>query len=129
MGGPPPVLDSGDERVTLTHHGFARLPGGGPVQRAWTFSPSGFHLVDRVEGTGRHRITRHLLTALPVEPLPDGAIVRGNKDTFRLTADTPVTSHTATCWQAYGEGIPATVIESTVEADLPWEGRLTVEVA
>ena len=129
IGGPPPVLDSGDGRVTLTHHGFARLPGGGPVHRAWTFSPSGFHLVDRVEGSGRHRIVRRLLTTLPVELLPDGAIVRGNKDTFRLTADTPLASRAATCWQAYGEGIPATVIEAAVEADLPWEGRLTVEVA
>ena len=128
IGGPPPVLSRRGNQVTLTHDGFARLSGGGAVHRSWTFSRSGFRIRDRIEGGGRHRVTRRLHTTLAIEPTTDGVVIRGETAQFRLVGDGPVTREPATLWSAYGTGEAATAIDVTIDAELPLDCEFTVEV-
>ena len=127
MGGPPPRLERDEHGVTLEHHGFARLDGGGRVRRHWSFSPNRLRVADRVEGGGRHTVTRRLHTTHSVEPTAGGVLIRAPDDTFRLSVEGTVSLAPATLWPAYGTGEPTTAIEIAVEADLPWDGELAVE--
>ncbi|MDP6603675.1 MAG: hypothetical protein QGG17_05710, partial [Rhodospirillales bacterium] len=89
----------------------------------------GFTIVDRIEGSGRHRVTRRLHTALAVEPGPDGAIIRCDTKAWRVAADAPVQLKPATHWPAYGRGESACTLEISAEAELPWEAMISVEAA
>jgi hypothetical protein len=129
IGGPPPRMERDEHGVRLEHHGFARLGGGGRVARQWSFWPNRLRLVDRVEGRGRHTVTRRLHTTLPVEPTAGGVLIRARDDTFRLAVEGTVTLTPVTFWSAYGAGEPATAIEIEVETELPWDGELIVEVS
>jgi hypothetical protein len=129
IGGPPPRLRPDADGLTLDHQGYARLAGVGPLRRRWSFSASSMGIADRIEGSGRHRVTRRLHTTLAVAPTADGALIEGRNIRFRLRADGPVTVEPAAFWGAYGSARPATAIDVTVAAELPWQGVLTVEVA
>ena len=127
IGGPPPVLSRRGNEVTLSHEGYARLPGGGAVHRSWTFSRSGFRVRDRIEGGGRHRVTRRLHTVSAVEPTAEGVVIRGETARFRVVGDGPMTREPATFWSAYGMGEPATAIDVTIDAELPLDCEFTVQ--
>ena len=129
IGGPPPNLRPADDGMTLDHQGYARLGGVGTLSRRWSFSASGMHIADRIEGSGRHCVTRRLHTTLAVERTASGALLTGEGARFRLSADSPVTVEPAAFWGAYGQAEPATAIDVTVATELPWQGILTVEVA
>ena len=129
IGGPPPRLRPDEDGMTLSHQGYARLAGVGPLRRRWSFSASGMRIADRIEGSGRHCVTRRLHTTLAVERTADGALIKGQSTRFQLRADGPVTVEPATFWGAYGSTEPATAIDVTVAAELPWQGVLTVEVS
>ena len=87
--------------MTLSHQGYARLAGVGPRRRRWSFSASGMRIADRIEGSGRHCVTRRLHTTLAVERTADGALIKGQSTRFQLRADGPVTVEPATFWGAY----------------------------
>lgn len=129
VGGPDPLLETIDGcEVRLRHHGFGRLGVGGH-ERHWRFSPTSVTIDDHVEGRGRHRLTRRLVTPLTVGQ-EDGQITL-HDDAFRLrlVADAPVRVERLTRWNAYGRGEPATVL--VIEDDaarLPWRGRIGLEV-
>ncbi len=129
VGGPPPRLERDEHGVILEHHGFARLHGGGRVRRQWSFSPTGLRLADRVEGGGRHIVSRRLHTTHAVETGAAGVLIRARDHTFRLAAEGTVSLSPVTFWPAYGAGKPATAIEIEIEAALPWDGELAVEVS
>ena len=127
VGGPPPTIERGPDWVALIHHGFARLGGVDAHRRTWHFSKTCFRIVDRVEGSGRHRVTRRLHTTLAVEPGPDGAVIGAGKTAWRLTAGAPVQLKPATHWPAYGRAEPARTLEMSSEVELPWEGTVSIE--
>jgi hypothetical protein len=84
-------------------------------------------LTDHIDGRGRHGIARRLHTTWPVEPAPGGVIIEGTGRRFRLTCDGAVTIEKSKCWSAYGEAVPATVIDIAMMATLPLETSLKVE--
>lgn len=126
----PAVLARAEDGVALAHHGFARLPGVGIAERHWRFTPERLELRDRLDGHSRHEITRRLHTPCAVERAERGVILttpRGRR--FHLAAgDAPVLVVAEQSWQAYGEPAPATRLEVTLFARLPWTGLLTIEV-
>lgn len=128
MGGPPPRIDQGRESIRLAHDGFARLGGVGIVSREWRFSPTGMILSDAAQGRSRHRISRILVTPLNVFPEDDGLLLRGRGQTFRLTADARMTTEPLMRWTAYGQGVAATAIRIELDAGLPWQGKLSLEI-
>ncbi|MDP6785618.1 MAG: heparinase II/III family protein [Rhodospirillales bacterium] len=128
IGGPLPKLQRYLNALTLHHHGYARLGGVGALSRRWSFSASQMRIDDGVDGSGRHCVSRRLHTTLAVERTADGALFTGREARFRIRADGPVTIEPATFWGAYGRGGPATAIDVTIAARLPWQGVLTVEV-
>jgi hypothetical protein len=114
----------------MTHHGYRRLASVGAVTRRWSFSGRGFTLHDRVRGSASGRtITRVLVTPHDVSEAGGGVTIQGEGSAWRVRFDGDYTLRPLTCWQAYGRGTPATAIEITVSASLPWEGTLTVEAA
>ncbi len=128
IGGPPPRLEPTDDGMTLEHHGYARLSGVGTLRRRWSFSATQLRIADSVEGRGRHCVTRRLHTTLAVERTASGALLKGATARFHLHADGPVTIEPATFWGAYGRAEPATAIDVTIAAELPWHGVVRVEV-
>lgn len=126
IGGAPPVLTRETDGVVLRNAGFSWL-GHGPVTRRWRFHKEALALSDTVEGRGRHKVLRRLVTPLEVKLTPSGAILRGTTRTYRLVVNKPLTLHPLTRWTAYGVGEPATAIEIQTEVRLPWTSSLTLE--
>ncbi len=99
------------------------------ISRRWRFCGRRLEIADRVEGRGDHTVIRRLHTTCRVEPVAGGVrLTAPGGRRFTVTADGggPVV-HLATCWTAYGEGTPASRIEFTVTAALPWGGTIIVE--
>ncbi|MCH7486999.1 MAG: heparinase II/III-family protein [Proteobacteria bacterium] len=128
FGGPPPEVTRFEDGIGLTHHGYGRLGHVGAVTRRWRFSGRDFTIADRVEGrTGVRAITRVLVTPHAAD-LDEGAVtIQREGAAWRVRFDGECSLRPLTHWRAYGQGTPATAIEITVTADLPWEGTLTVE--
>lgn len=125
-GGSPPELSTGDGWVSLSHHGFTRLSGVGKVSRRWRFIGNAMSIDDAVDGRGRHRVRRALLTPLAVQVSGDAARLSGDGFHLRLQADVPLRVVEATRWTAYGEGTAANLIVAESDAALPWSGRIIV---
>ena len=129
IGGPPPVLVREGNTVLHAHSGFARLKEIKHLNRRWEFEGGAFTLLDHVSGAGRHTLTRRLVTPMAAGIDDSGVTLTGGKGRYHLHADGPCELHPLTAWNAYGAGRPATMIEITLEADLPFEGRIRVETA
>ncbi len=125
--GPPPHLGGDRDGVTLRHSGYSRLADVGAVERHWTFSDGALSILDRVEGTGQHRIERLLHTPHPVHRTVGGLVIQGAETAYRITADGPLSTGPATRWRAYGVGDGATVIRIHNQAQLPFQAVLKVE--
>lgn len=128
IGGLPPVFTVEGDDIRLGFAGYGRL--GAPwVDRRWTLS-STLVIEDSIEGRGRHRIERRLHTAFPVRHECHGrVVVETPAGRLRVSADTALTLEARTHWLAYGHGVPATAIVASVNASLPWRGRMTVDIA
>lgn len=129
VAGRPPALSAETDGVSLVHHGYVRLGGIGAVSRRWRFTGNAFEITDRVEGGGRHTVSRFLHTTLPFEKSADGVILRGQGRTYRVVTKDQMSLAPAKFWHAYGESAPATTIEFTSHTDLPWESAMTVEAS
>ena len=127
IDGAPPVMTRNADGLNLTHRGFRRINGIDAVTRNWRFDANAMFLTDHINGKGRHGIARRLHTTWPVEPAPGGVIIEGAGRRFRLTCDGAVAIEKSKCWLAYGEAVPATVIDIGMTAALPLETLLTVE--
>ena len=126
-GGGPPLLTSTTGEVRLIHHGFSRQ-NVNSIERVWSFDHN-LVIDDLVKGTGRHTLTRRLVTPWPVEVTGETAIITTSAGRLRVITDTPLTIHPVTRWSAYGTGTQATAIEAHTAAILPWRGIMTIEVA
>ena len=128
--GPPPETLLTDTGIEITHHGYRRFSGVGAVTRRWAFTDRGFTLHDRVKGSGKRRaISRVLVTPLAVNADAGRVTVQGETAAWQIRFDGECALRPLTQWLAYGRGIPATAIEITAQAGLPWEGTITVEAA
>ena len=125
----PPVLAVETDGVKIVHHGNVRHGGIGAVKRRWRFAGNAFDITDRVEGRGRHAVSRFLHTALPVEKTVDGVVLRGENRSYRVVSKVAMSLAPSKFWPVYGESTPATTIEITVRTNLPWESTMTVEVS
>ncbi|CAA7621713.1 heparinase II/III family protein [Magnetospirillum sp. UT-4] len=124
----PAGLEAIPDGVRLVHHGYRRF-GLGAVERVWRFREGAMRVDDTVEGRGRHRITRRLVTGAAVAVDGGAAILtQPSGRRWRVAAeDARPALSPLTLWHAYGEGSPGTVLAFETEAVLPWRGTLTVE--
>jgi len=127
IGGSPPRVEKSEASISLTHDGFKRLKNVGTLSRHWQFTPSSMSLSDTVLGRRWHRLSRLLVTPLEVAMTDEGLILRGQEQSFRLSIDGNVATETITRWTAYGRGVPVTAIRISVQAELPWTGKLLLE--
>ncbi len=129
IGGPPPVLSARAGGVELTHHGFARLANVGRHRRSWRFEGKCLLLEDRLEGRGKHRLTRRLITSLEAETAAGGILLKGKNRRYRLGCSGEVAPglEPLTRWHAYGRGTPATAIVMRSAETLPFSGSITIE--
>lgn len=127
VSGAPPCVSRTENTLHLAHEGFNRLKGVSVVERDWAFSEDSMILRDRVEGRGRHGLSRLLVTPLNVMRDGDGLVLQGRKAAFRLKVDGAVDVKAMTRWRAYGRGEPVSAIRITNAASLPWSGQLTLE--
>ena len=129
VAGEPPRLERDGDGVTLAFDGFKRLPGIGRVERCWRLDGRRLTLADRVAGSGGHAIVRRLHTTCRVEVLADGVrLTAPGGRRFTVTAPgADIAVLPADSWTAYGRAEPASRIEFTVSAGLPWSGIITVK--
>ena len=114
--------------LTVTHSGYARLDTVGEVSRSAIFAPTALTITDRIEGTGIHRVTRRLQTALAAREDGGDIILDGQDVRFRLSAEAPVTLEKARRWTAYGISEPTTILDFTLDVSLPARLQITVKV-
>ncbi len=129
IGGPPPVLSARAAGVELVHHGFARLSGVGRHRRTWRFEENHLLLDDHLEGAGKHRLTRRLITSLEPETAAGGILLKGKNRRYRLGWSGKVAPglEPITRWHAYGRGTPATAIVIKSAETLPFSGSIILE--
>ncbi len=127
VGGRPPRLEAGEDRVHLAFEGFTRLDGVGQVTRQWCFAAGRLEIEDKVAGRGRRRITRRLVTPHPVRRDGSAAIIETSAGHFAVSSSTGLEIVASKRWVAYGQPEPAWAIWWDADADLPWNGRITVE--
>jgi hypothetical protein len=127
-GGRPPQLRVEPGALALVHHGYGRI-GVPLVERRFTLGADRLVVADRVEGKGRHTVLRRFVTPWPVTAAGNRASMALPGGTVSLVADGELRLRPLTRWTAYGEGTPATAIEITGAADLPWSGTIIVERA
>ncbi|MEO6629637.1 MAG: alginate lyase family protein [Aquihabitans sp.] len=130
-------VESADGTVTVvaSHSGYRHLDGRPLHRRTWEVSSAEVRVLDRVEGTGRHRLTARIL-------VPGSAILGLDKEGRRSesfangpphivgiqqitlqssSADRPATSRWAPSTRARGFGIleDARLLEADITLDLP----------
>jgi hypothetical protein len=127
IGGEPPRLAATPDGVALSFDGFARLRGVGRVTRAWQFAGNRLVLVDEVAGSGRHRLTRRLVTPHPAR-MEGGRVLIDLPGHVAAVTGEGLSVREDKRWLAYGTAAPAWVIEADGPQSLPWRGSLTIEV-
>jgi hypothetical protein len=123
-----PALSRDQDSVSLVHHGFARLSGGGAHKRKWQFDGNQVSISDHLQGQGRHTVNRTLITTLNVEQTDDGVSLGSGPDFFLACPDTHISIRPVTRWTAYGEGEKANAIILSNHTNLPFEGIVTLEL-
>lgn len=129
VAGPAAEMHGGGDEATVRHWGFQRLGGIGELHRRWQFTDSAMVLTDKLDGSGRRRITRRFLTPLEAEAGAGGVALTGSGQTLHLSSPTAVASVTkTTLWQAYGTGRTGNMITFTEDVPLPWSGEARLVV-
>lgn len=125
IAGPGPELTTTADGVSLRHH------GGRNDQhfRLWKFAGDHLTISDNLAGSGSHHIVRRLVSPLAAEISDGAALLQGNKKTYRVACQgvEPVLQP-ITCWRAYAQGAPGSMIVFAQPETLPFEGALNVEV-
>lgn len=124
--GEPPEVVRQKNMLQLSHNGFSRLKSIESVTRQWRFTSASLILNDRVEGSGKHEMTRVLITPLDVQKSDGGVKLKGRQTSFQLQCDGHIDIESITRWTAYGVGEPAIRIRITNPTSLPWSGSLTL---
>jgi hypothetical protein len=126
VGALPDMQRTRDGRV-LRNAGFGYLKTVTSAVREWRFSEAGVKISDRIAGRGRHRICRRFCTPLAVTREADAVIMSAGSRSYRFSPGADFRLEDITCWSAYGEGRPATLIISEWHGSLPFEAVVTIE--
>lgn len=118
------------ETVTVSahHDGYRHLPGAPVHHRTWVVTPQQIDVVDRIEGTGEHRLGLRLLMAEQATLGIDGS-VKVPSCTIALNAPpTDGSTHLAEATHALGHGrlTEATALTWNATTSLPAELRTTI---
>ncbi len=126
-GGKPPLLQAEYDGVSCVFEGYSHCLGHNEVQRRWRVEGSVLRIHDVVNGTGRVRVARRLITELHVT-VEDGAAIL-TAPTFRLkvSAEVPAVLQPGKVWTAWGECSAANAITFAARRNLPWQGGIVVE--
>jgi hypothetical protein len=101
----------------------------GDHTRQWDFADDHLTIKDVLSGTGKHDIVRRLVSPLEAEISDGAAILRGREKSYRVRCSgADLSIKPVTCWRAYGQGNPGTMITFSTCQDLPFQGVLNVEV-
>jgi hypothetical protein len=120
-GAPPEITCSGNE-MTIVSQCFSRLRGVGAWERRWQFSEDKVVLIDKISGSGRHRITRKLYSGLQVTQNSDGF----NLGPVSLACSATGQADAADLWSAYGRSSPATSLQFNEDVKLPWSSEMVL---
>jgi len=96
--------------------------------REWQFNGDRHEIVDLVDGTGLHRVTRTLITPLDVELTESGVLLSGCRKSYQLCCtDGDISVRPVMRWRAYGQSDAAHAITFNKVVALPFAGRITLE--
>ena len=126
--GDPPNIQVTDNKIDVTHAGYARLRGVKTIERSWRFKDNEFDLIDNIQGSKQSLITRRLHTQLPVEKTESGVVIQGQAARYIVEADVPVETESVVAWQEYGSGESATALIFGRREKLPCKLKLTIRV-
>lgn len=122
-----PAVQRTREGAILRGAGFQHLSGIGEVERELEFSPGYVRITDRIPGHGRRDIRRQFCTPHPGVSDGDTVVIDAGTKSYRLSPGAGFTLNDITCWSAYGEGVPGTLIVSEQRGSLPSEAVATIE--
>jgi len=126
-GGTSPRLRAEFDGASLLFGGLAGIGGLKEGSRRWHFAESGVAVDDMLNGTGRYRLSRRLLTPLAVRlEDPQTVLLEGSGRRFRMTADHPLAVGEGLRWSGYGTVETLRSIEITGRINLPWRGQIRV---
>ena len=126
-GGTSPRLQAEFDGAHLLFGGLAGIGGLREGSRQWHFTDDGFTLDDRLNGTGRYRLSRRLLTPLAARREdPQTVILEGSGRRFRVSADHPLNIGPGLRWAGFGVAEPLSCIEISGRINLPWRGQIRV---
>ena len=111
----------------LRSYGLARVRGIGKYERQWWFKGGSVEILDRIQGSGKHRIERRYVTSTDVQAGDGYALLSANGRRWRLRAEVTPTVKPATRWMAYGKGRPGNVITFGQTEKLPYQGKTGLE--
>lgn len=123
---PPEMQRTRDGRL-LSNAGFGYLRAVSSAQREWRFFASRVEIRDRIEGRGKHLVSRRFCTPLSVRREADAAVLSSPTASYRLSPGVAFRVDEFTCWSAYGEAVPATQIVCDWQGQLPFAGSVEIE--
>ena len=126
-GGPNPRVELSDNSLELMHNGYERFAGIKHVNRKWTFNNNSMSIIDTVNGQGKHKINRILITPLGVDRDGKNVLLHSDKAFFRLISDDTPSIATFPIWKSYGSSYLGNAIVFSHEGKLPWTGKLLFE--
>jgi len=126
-GGPHPSIEIDSNSLELIHSGYERLAGVKHISRKWTFKKNSMHITDTVNGQGKHKIDRILITPLRLEREGNNVILHGANSFYRLIPDSNPSITAFPIWKSYGSSYLGSAIIFSHEESLPWTGKLRFE--
>ena len=126
-GGPFPRVEVSNNNLKLTHYGYERLEGVKQVTRNWKFTKNSIEIIDMVNGEGKHRIDRILITPLRVEHNDDKISLHSAKSVYLLITDFDPKITVIPIWQSYGSSFMGSAIIFSRRESLPWTGKLRLK--
>ena len=127
VAGIAPDLRPEFDGVSLCSHRYDGLGGPREMRRRWRFAEGGFVLDDLINGTGRYRLRRRLITPLEVTAVDGAVVLSSGRLRLSVSAEGPPVLRPLRRWTAAGVEQPLTIIEfGTGRTNLPWRGRITV---
>ena len=85
------------------------------------------HITDTVNGQGKHKIDRILITPLRLEREGNNVILHGANSFYRLIPDSNPSITAFPIWKSYGSSYLGSAIIFSHEESLPWTGKLRFE--
>ena len=105
----------------LRSEGFDRLRGVGAVEREWRFLEDRVEIVDRVAGSGKHRVQRRFHTMADSRETVTGATLEFDGAMYDVSSDCQPTVTESAGYTEYGRAHPGHQILFDQTVSLPFE--------